>query len=50
MKRIITTFAVAIATICTANAQELKFGAKAGLNFSTLSSPEVSQTQNGFRF
>ena len=48
MKRIITTIAVAIATICTANAQELKFGAKAGLNFSTLSSPEVSQTQNGY--
>ncbi len=49
MKRIVTTIAVAIATICAVNAQELKFGAKAGLNFSTLSSLEVKQTDLGFR-
>ena len=48
MKRIVTTIAVAIATICAVNAQELKFGAKAGLNFSTLSSPEVKLTENGY--
>ena len=48
MKRIVTTIAVAIATICAVNAQELKFGAKAGLNFSTLSSLEVKQTENGY--
>ena len=48
MKRIVTTIAVAIATICAVNAQELKFGAKAGLNFSTLSSLEVKQTENEY--
>lgn len=48
MGRIITIIVVAIATICSVNAQELKFGAKAGLNFSSLSIPEMSETQNGY--
>ena len=48
MKRIVTTIAVAIATICAVNAQELKFGSKACLNFSSHSSPEVKLTENGY--
>lgn len=37
MKRFFITMAVAMATIFTAQAQELKFGARAGLNLSTTS-------------
>ena len=42
MKKIFTTLVVAVATILTVNAQEVKFGARAGLNFSTLSFTEFS--------
>ena len=42
MKKIFTTLVVAVATILTVNAQEVKFGARAGLNFSTLSFSEIS--------
>ena len=48
MKRIITTVAVAIATIGAVNAQEIKFGAKAGLNLSTISISDQSTTRAGF--
>ncbi|PTX03614.1 outer membrane protein with beta-barrel domain [Capnocytophaga leadbetteri] len=48
MKRIITTVAVAIATIGAVSAQEIKFGAKAGLNLSTVSISEQSMTRAGF--
>lgn len=37
MKRIFITVAVATAALFSTNAQELKFGAKAGVNFSTFS-------------
>lgn len=47
MRRIITTIAVAIATICTINAQEIKLGARAGVNFATLPSDEVIATGLG---
>ncbi|MDO4880912.1 MAG: porin family protein [Capnocytophaga sp.] len=43
-----TTLAVAVATILTANAQDLKFGAKAGLNLSTLSFSDVTTEQGGY--
>ncbi|MDO5104539.1 porin family protein [Capnocytophaga sp.] len=38
MKKFFVTVGVAIATVFTAQAQELKFGVKAGLNIATLSS------------
>lgn len=44
MKRIFITVAVATAALFSANAQELKFGAKAGVNFSTLSVADQKET------
>ena len=45
MKRIFITVAVATAALFSANAQELKFGAKAGVNFSTLSFSDIVVTK-----
>lgn len=47
MKRIFITVAVATAALFSANAQELKFGAKAGVNFSTLSVADQKETYGG---
>jgi hypothetical protein len=44
MKRIFITVAVATAALFSANAQELKFGAKAGVNFSTFSVSDQKET------
>ena len=41
------TLAVATAALFSANAQELKFGAKAGVNFSTLSVADQKETYGG---
>lgn len=49
MKKIFTTLVVAVATIFTVNAQEVKFGARAGLNFSTLSFSEIISDRANFR-
>ena len=50
MNRIITTIAVAFATITAVNAQEFKVGAKAGLNLSTLSIPTYSYVERDRNF
>ena len=47
MKRIFITVAVATAALFSANAQELKFGAKAGVNFSTLSFSDMKEVIRG---
>ena len=47
MKRIFITVAVATAALFSVNAQELKFGAKAGVNFSTLSVADQKETYGG---
>lgn len=55
MKKIITIVAVAFATVLSANAQEFKVGARAGLNLSTFNNPEETtvastiKTNTGFR-
>ena len=50
MNRIITTIAVAFATLTAVNAQEFKVGAKAGLNLSTLSIPTYSYVERDRNF
>ena len=50
MNRIITTIAVAFATLTAVNAQEFKVGAKAGLNLSTLSIPTYSYVEKDGNF
>ena len=50
MNRIITTIAVAFATITAVNAQEFKVGVKAGLNLSTLSIPTYSYVERDRNF
>lgn len=47
MKRIFITVAVATAALFSANAQDLKFGAKAGVNFSTLSFSDMKEVIRG---
>lgn len=46
MYRIITTIAVAFATITAVNAQEFKVGAKAGLLFPTVSNIKTTFTDS----
>ena len=47
MKKILLT-AAAVFAFSFANAQDVKFGAKAGLNFSSLANAEGAKTQVGF--
>ncbi|GJH40217.1 hypothetical protein RCZ04_07670 [Capnocytophaga sp. HP1101] len=47
MKKTIITFAVALATIITANAQEFKVGVKAGFLMSSVSNPQASVSIGG---
>ena len=47
MNRIITSIAVAFATLTIANAQEFKVGAKAGLLLSDLSTSNISIQTRG---
>jgi opacity protein-like surface antigen len=47
MKKILLT-AVAVFAFSLTNAQDVKFGAKAGLNFSSLANAEGAKTQVGF--
>ena len=55
MKKFFISVAVATVALFSANAQELKFGVKAGVNFATLSIPEYTQSganvkiETGFR-
>ena len=47
MRRIIAIFVLALATFVTTNAQEIKFGARVGVNFSTLSFSDFSVNRYG---
>lgn len=55
MKKIITTFAIAIAMMGVANAQEFKVGARGGLNLATISESSINvggvitKTNYGFK-